>query len=134
MPENFSNMVQFIVYLRYKSQLKAYSKRKFDPFCRNDRISDWGPERNIVTTIGQLNFFRWAIDNKILEYIKQHLKEIEDDMNNNIRKNNEKKLKKSLKNKNDSNNTKSKRKRRELSSCATKTLTRHNLNVVIDFD
>ena len=26
------------VYHSYKSQLKAYSKKKFDPFCRRDRI------------------------------------------------------------------------------------------------
>ena len=30
---------QFIVYLNYKSQLKAYSKKQFDPFCRRERIS-----------------------------------------------------------------------------------------------
>ena len=29
----------FIVYLDYKSQLKAYSKKQFDPFCRRERIS-----------------------------------------------------------------------------------------------
>jgi hypothetical protein len=29
---------QFIVYLNYKSQLKAYSKKTFDPFCRRERI------------------------------------------------------------------------------------------------
>ena len=30
---------QFIVYLNYKSQLKAYSKKQFDPFCRRQRIN-----------------------------------------------------------------------------------------------
>ena len=29
---------QFNVYNSYKSQLKAYSKKQFDPFCRRERI------------------------------------------------------------------------------------------------
>ena len=37
------------------------------------------------TTIGQLNFFRWAIDNLIVDYILEHYKLIEDDMNESIK-------------------------------------------------
>ena len=29
------------------------------------------------TTVGQLNFFRWAIENNVLEYIQTHLPDIE---------------------------------------------------------
>jgi len=129
---------QFIVYLRYKSQLKAYSKKKFDPFCRNDRITGWGPNKDIVTTIGQLNFFRWAIENNVIEHISENLKEIEDDMNKNIRKHyTSKKSKKSSLKKDieKSNQGKSyKKKRRELSTCATKTLNKHKVNITLDFD
>jgi|TARA_B100000902_G_scaffold10883_1_gene13285 hypothetical protein len=59
----------FSVYTNYKSQLKAYSKKQMDPFCRRDRVllSKHGSE--IITTIGQMNFFRWAIENRILKYI-----------------------------------------------------------------
>ena len=75
----------FKVYHRYKLQLKAYSKRKFDSFCRWDRISipctKNGEECLMETTIGQLNFFKWAIDNKILDYIEKYYDEIEKDMN-----------------------------------------------------
>jgi hypothetical protein len=75
----------FKVYHRYKLQLKAYSKRKFDSFCRWDRISipctKNGEECLMETTIGQLNFFKWAIDNKILDYIEQYYDDIERDMN-----------------------------------------------------
>ena len=61
----------FNVYLNYKTQLKAYSKRQFDPFQRRERISFFIEDENneskqIITTIGQLNFFRWAIQNDIL--------------------------------------------------------------------
>ena len=65
---------QFNVYLKYKGQLKAYSKKHFDPFCRRNRINFYyNDEECLVTTIGQLNFFRWAIDYNILDYIRQNL-------------------------------------------------------------
>ena len=35
---NEDEIVQFIVYVDYKAQLKAYSKKQFDPFCRRERI------------------------------------------------------------------------------------------------
>ena len=58
----------FIVYLDYKSQLKAYSKKQFDPFCRRERILFFDHEgKEIITTVGQLNFFRWALENKIID-------------------------------------------------------------------
>ena len=56
---------RFKVYQDYKLKLKAYSKKRFDPFCRWERITI--PYKNntyIETTIGQLNFFRWYIENK----------------------------------------------------------------------
>ena len=73
---------RFKVYVDYKLKLKAYSKKRFDPFCRWDRITI--PYKNctyIQTTIGQLNFFKWAIENDIVQYIEQHYSTIEDDMN-----------------------------------------------------
>ena len=79
---------QFNIYLNYKTQLKAFSKKQFDPFQRRERISfqieDDNKKETIVTTIGQLNFFRWAIQHKVIEYAKSHLNEIEKDMNNSI--------------------------------------------------
>ena len=51
---------RFKVYTDYKLKLKAYSKRRFDPFCRWDRISiPYKDGTCIETTIGQLNFFKW---------------------------------------------------------------------------
>jgi hypothetical protein len=76
----------FIVYLEYKSQLKAYSKKQFDPFCRRSRIHYVYEEgKKFETTIGQLNFFRWAIDNLIIDYIMKHYSTIEKDMNNTLK-------------------------------------------------
>ena len=76
-----NNVLHFNVYLSYRSQLKAYSKQLFDPFRRRERITFIFDNKNsIETTIGQLNFFRWVIQNNIIEYVEKHIKEIEDDM------------------------------------------------------
>ena len=71
----------FNVYSNYRSQLKAFKKTQFDPFRRRDRI-DFYYDTNmfIETTIGQLNFFRWFIENNLLTYITKHCSEIESDM------------------------------------------------------
>ena len=50
---------RFKVYIDYKLKLKAYSKKRFDPFCRWERINiPYKNDTYIQTTIGQLNFFR----------------------------------------------------------------------------
>ena len=115
----------FIVYLDYKSQLKAYSKRQFDPFCRRERISFIDHDNNeLITTVGQLNFFRWVIENNILDYIKTNYDIIENDMNNSLR---------NLYKKKEGDN-KNRRKRTELSVSATKTVNKHNVSIIVQFD
>jgi hypothetical protein len=76
------NNQEFLVYLNYKSQLKAYSKKLFDPFCRRERILfQIGDRPTFLTTVGKLNFFRWAIEKGILNYIRLNTAEIEKEMN-----------------------------------------------------
>ena len=71
------NGQEFLVYLSYKGQLKAYSKQYFDPNCRRERIMFTIPgHEQFMTTIGKLNFFRWALESNILEYIEAHEEEI----------------------------------------------------------
>jgi hypothetical protein len=65
------------VYLNYRSQLRAFSKHLFDPFRRQDKIMF----KETQTTIGQLNFFKWAIENEILVYIQGHQGAIVAEMN-----------------------------------------------------
>ena len=71
------NGQEFLVYLSYKGQLKAYSKQYFDPNCRRERImfKIHGYEP-FMTTIGKLNFFRWTLESNILEYMEEHMEEI----------------------------------------------------------
>ena len=121
--------IQFNVYVRYKAQLKSYSKKSFDPFCRKDRITDWGTNGNITTTIGQLNFFKWAIQNNVIQYIEENLSEIEKDMNSNIRK------KKTQTKKKDGISVKiEKTKRKQLSQNATKQVRKLNTETLVEFD
>jgi hypothetical protein len=77
---------EFLVYRDYKSQLKAYSKKLFDPFCRRERIYFQVPNHTaFLTTVAKLNFFRWAIEKGILSYIRQHQEVIEKEMNQSMR-------------------------------------------------
>ena len=134
---------QFIVYMNYKSQLKAYSKKQFDPFCRRERI-EYVLENGdtIITTIGQLNFFKWAIENQIIEYINDNLEQIEHDMNTSLNGANAKKKGKRSKNKKPKKTPKKKttpkktkrKKRNELSISASRGLNKHNVTVTLSFD
>lgn len=103
-----------IVYLAYKSHLKAYSKKMFDPFCRWKRIKFHDCE----TTVGQLNFFEWAIQDEVLDYIEKHHADIQADMETRLHEPKQEPTKK----------------RHELSSSATKSLKQHNVNVTVRFD
>lgn len=118
---------RFKVYIDYKLKLKAYSKKRFDPFCRWDRIViPYGEGTSIQTTLGQLNFFRWALEYKILDFIENNLNEIESDMNtrNSSTKNRGTK----------SSGSKTRKKRMELSVSATKSIKKEEVEIVVKFD
>jgi hypothetical protein len=118
---------RFKVYDDYKLKLKAYSKRRFDPFCRWDRISI--PYKNgtsIETTIGQLNFFKWAIENKVVDYINENYEIIEKDMNS---RNSTSKRKEIV-----IDNSKTRKKREELSISATKSIKKEKVEIVVHFN
>ncbi len=76
----------FNVYSSYKSQLKAWNKKDFDPFSRGDRIAFFVGDQCIITTIGQLNFFKWYIANKSNEYVLKNYEKIESEMNKSKKK------------------------------------------------
>ena len=114
------NNDRFSVFQDYKSQLKAYSKKFFDPFCRRERINFYYNNNDfIITTIGQLNFFKWAIKNNIIEYITNNYDKIELDMHNSLKK----------KYFNNSN-----KKRRELSVSCIKTISKNYNKTILKFN
>ena len=105
-----------IVYLAYKSHLKAYSKRMFDPFCRHERIDFHG----ISTTVGQLNFFAWAIEDDILDFMKDHMNDIHADMETRMTST--------------SKTATGRKKRHELSHSATKSIKKHDVKIMVTFN
>ena len=121
---------RFKVWVDYKLKLKAYSKKRFDPFCRWERITI--PYKNgtfVQTTLGQLNFFRWALENKVIDYIKDNMKKIENDMEN---RNNTAKYRKDGKTKKEK--TKTRKKRQELSVSATKAIKKEDVEIIVKFN
>lgn len=117
---------RFKVYDDYKLKLKAYSKKRFDPFCRWERISiPYKGNSFIETTIGQLNFFKWAIENKVIDYIEENYDTIEKDMNS---RNSTSKRKETM-----VDNTKTRKKREELSLSATKSIKKEKVEIVVQF-
>ena len=139
---------RFKVYNDYKLKLKAYSKKRFDPFCRWERITI--PFKNdtfIQTTIGQLNFFKWALENEVITYITENYDAIDNDMN--IRNSVTKAKNYSISstdsncssssissndslNLNTSNNSKTRKKREELSSNASKGIKKEEVSIVVN--
>lgn len=116
-----SNGSRFKVYNDYKLKLKAYSKKRFDPFCRwKKNIIPYKTSQFIQTTIGQLNFFKWILDNEILNYIQDNYESIElDMMNRNVTK---------------PKTEKNRKKREELSIFASKTIKKEVIEVSLSFD
>ena len=101
-----------IVYPSYKSHLKAYSKKMFDPFCRCKRIKF----SEMETTVGQLNFFEWIITDGILEYIFLNKDKIHKDMELRLE------------------SQETSRKRHELSSSASNLLSKHHVELKFSFE
>jgi hypothetical protein len=69
----------------YKLMLWSYKKKRFDPFCRDYKTnyhytnSD-GESQILTTSCGQLCFFKWCFEKRIIDYVKQHHDTIEKDM------------------------------------------------------
>lgn len=119
---------RFKVYNDYKLKLKAYSKKRFDPFCRWERITIPFGDKHMETTIGQLNFFKWAIENKVIQYIENNYNTIESDMNNRNSTSRNRNLVENV------DNTKTRKRREELSVSACKCIKKEKVKIVVKFD
>lgn len=134
---------RFKVYYDYKLRLKAYSKKRFDPFCRWERITiPYKNNTSIQTTIGQLNFFKWALENNVIQYIEENYKTIDLDMNTRNSINKLKNVSISSTDSNSSNSSsvstgssnssnKTRKKREELSINASRSIKKETLEVLI---
>ena len=92
--ENLDKKVKFNVYSSYKDKLKCHKKKYFDPFGRGDRIPFFSNDSCIITTIGQLNFYKWFITNNIYKYCLDNHNEIQTSLLDNFSKNKKKSTKK----------------------------------------
>jgi hypothetical protein len=124
---------RFKVYIDYKLKLRSYSKRRFDPFCRWERINvpymDQ-PGTFVQTTIGQLNFFKWAFENQVIAYIENNYSAIERDMNSR----NSTSKRKYAATTPENISQKTRKKREELSISASKTIKQEIVEIVIKFN
>ena len=118
---------RFKVYNEYKLKLDSYGKNRFDPFCRWDRINiPYTNGKFIETTIGQLNFFKWALENQLIDYINHYYNDIERDMN---ARNSTSKRKETI-----ADNNKTRKKREELSVSASKSIKKEKVEIVVRFN
>ena len=143
---NLPDGSRFKVYNDYKLKLKAYSKKRFDPFCRWDRITvPLDNTRLIETTIGQLNFFKWALENNVIQYIQENYDKIDSDMNVRNSYAKKKMLNSSISSnssassnisdvENMSNNKKTRKKREELSENASRGIKKETVQIVLEFN
>jgi hypothetical protein len=126
------NNQEFLVYMNYKSQLKAYSKKLFDPFCRRERIMfQLQNQESFLTTVGKLNFFRWAIEKGVLDFIKLNLAKIEKEMNTNARE--AQKIKKQSE-KSQSTTSSTRRRTHTATPPVAKVMEKHEVPIEIRFD
>jgi hypothetical protein len=99
------------------------------------------------TTIGQLNFFKWAIENKIVDYIETNYLSIEDDMNfrNSTSKrkhtpttasstDSEISSSSSITTTSSNENAKTRKKREELSESACKCIKKESIKIIVKFN
>ena len=134
---------RFKVYNDYKLNLKAYSKKRFDPFCRWERITiPYKDNTHIQTTLGQLNFFKWALENKVVEFIEDNYDMIDADMNmrnsSSKSKNNSISSNSSIEStesdvSSSSSNNKTRKKREELSVNASRSMKKEIVETIIEF-
>lgn len=128
----------FDVRISYKSQLKSYKKRYFDPFRRKKDTRFryyFNGGQTIITTLGQLNFFKWAFTNNIVVYVEKNLKQISKEMNLANKEDKKKKTKKSKSSKKDKEKElkKTKTKKKTLSEDSTGNI-RINATKIVDDD
>ena len=112
----------------YNAALSGYTKARFDPFARKGKKEDSVKNKNITicneegdsitTTLCQLNYFRWAIKNGIIDYVKEHIEEIYEDLCTRSNRGGKKKIGE---------------KKKKLSVSASKTLGIHDVKMIIKF-
>jgi hypothetical protein len=135
----------FFVYPSYRQELKTNSKKRFDVFCRNGSFNYYYDDYKFIeTNDGQLNFFDWADNMYVIDYIEENYEEIEKDMElrnskkpRSLKKNITAKAKKAItigcEKDLETSSQKQRRKRREISESSLKTIHHIPHRAIISF-
>lgn len=135
-----ANGETFDVHISYKSQLKSYRKKYFDPFRRRKKFFykyDKNDQTKLFhTTLGQLNFFYWAITNNIIIFVEKNMESILKAMNQSNKEDKKKKdVKKKIKMVKDKPVKKIiNEKSQDISIKATKIINDDEIQIVLNFD
>jgi hypothetical protein len=119
------------VWQSYNAALSGYKKEYFDPFARGKNcgkeIAIEFEGETLCTTIRQLNYFRWAINNGVIDYVRRHVDEIYNDMTTRGRHGTKETEIKNT-NQDDANE-----KKRQISVSASKKLGIHDVTMTVKF-
>lgn len=133
---NEQNKNRIDIHNAYEIQSNYYKRNLFDPFCRHGRVfflwklksikTNEFEEVIMMTTVGQLNFMKWADEQGVLTYARQHQTKIQETMEITLSQvNREKKLFKKLG---------KARKRKELTKEPNIACVVYQINTQLDFD
>lgn len=64
------------LHMAYQAQLSLFGKRMFDPFRRMYKMSAWG----IDTSVGQLNFIKWALEIGLIRWLTNNSETVRRDI------------------------------------------------------
>lgn len=123
---------EFDIYISYKSELKSYKKEHFDPFRRQEKFYHYFDDEKklrLYTTLGQLNFFKWAISNGVVSYVEKNISQITNAMNS-ANKEDKKKKDKLKKEKKKQRKTAEK----DINIKATKVVSDEEVKITVTFD
>jgi hypothetical protein len=95
---DIDNADVFDISISYRAQLRTFKKRYFDPFRRRQKFNYYydtdDRDKKVVTTLGQLHFFRWAFSHDIIKFVETNIDDILEAMNTCNKEDQKKKLKK----------------------------------------
>ncbi|MBA42657.1 MAG: hypothetical protein CMF62_01435 [Magnetococcales bacterium] len=98
--DDIDDDIGFTVHIGYKAQLKTYKKVYFDPFRRYKKFFYYyqvgDKYKRFETTLGQLNFFKWAFEKKVIEYVEKNFTDLVKAMNVSNKEDKERKKKKKI--------------------------------------
>ena len=123
--KKYNKIDMFLVWIEYDKELASEGKEYFDAFRRGAKMGklieiEYEKDKKLKTTVAQLNFFRWAIKNNVIDYVNSKVDIIYKDM-----------IERGSNTKNRQHNPDGTVKKRQLSECVSKKLGHHNIQLAL---